>query len=461
MKDILLKGINYGQKSDIDFVDLRFQNKYLAKYENQDGDFSSKTGSRRGISIRVLFKGCWGFSSTTALDFPNIKKTFDRALKLSKGAASTIKDEEKVKLAEVKSHQDTVVSPRVKPLGDIPIDEKIALVQDAAKVFKDYENIKTYQVSYDEIIEHKIIVNSEGTIIELQDMKPTLVATAVAAEGRKMAPYMEAWCKTKGYELVKEHPLKEIATFTAEQAMKNLEAKLPPGGPTKVVIDHTSVGIIAHEAIGHCSEADLVESGSFLKGKLDQKVCSEKITLIDAPVMDDASGWLPYDDEGTKAKKVEIIKEGVLKGYLTNREYAAKMGIAATGNARAYSFKDDPIVRMRNTYIAPGDMTEDELFEAVGDGIYVTGMMNGSADTSGEFMVGTGQGRKIENGKLTDQYFIGPTMTGNAFEMLSSTLGVGKKLKLNLGRGFCGKTQPAKVDAGGGKLAVEVILGGQ
>ncbi|MHA1188612.1 MAG: metallopeptidase TldD-related protein [Candidatus Heimdallarchaeota archaeon] len=115
---------------------------------------------------------------------------------------------------------------------------------------------------------------------------------------------------------------------------------------------------------------------------------------------------------------------------------------------------------MRNTYIEPGDMTDEELFEAVKDGLYVTGMMNGSADTSGEFMVGTGQAYEIKNGKLTDKVFIGPTMTGNAFEMLSSTLGVGKEMKLNIGTGFCGKEQAAKVDAGGGKLACTVILGG-
>jgi TldD protein len=244
-------------------------------------------------------------------------------------------------------------------------------------------------------------------------------------------------------------------------AIRNLDTSLPPGGLTNVAIDHTSVGIIAHEAVGHCSEADLVETGSFLKGKIGQKVCSELITMIDEPVFDDGAGWLKYDDEGTKGKKVEIIKDGVLTGYLNNRMYAAKMDMEPTGNARAFNFNNEPIVRMRNTYIAPGDMTEDEIFEVVKNGLFVSGFMNGSADTSGEFMVGTGHAIEIKNGKLTDNYYLGPTMTGNAFEVLSSTMGVGKDLMLNLGMGTCGKTQPAKVDVGGGLLACKVILGGR
>ncbi|MHA1155715.1 MAG: TldD/PmbA family protein, partial [Candidatus Heimdallarchaeota archaeon] len=387
-----------------------------------------------------------------------LKTIVQQAFGLAKGAAPTVKD--KVKIAEVKAYQDKVISPRIKSLEDFSVNDKINIVKNAEKSLKDYKEIKSYQLSYSEIIDHRIIMNSEGTQIESLDMKPTVAAYVVASREAKMAPYLEAWCKTKGFEFLDEHPLSDIAEFCAKQAIKNLDASLPPGGPTKVLVDYTSVGIIAHEAIGHCSEADLVDAGSFLKGKLNQKVCSELITIIDDPVLDDASGWLPYDDEGVKGQRVEIIKDGILTGYLNNREYAARMNMEPTGNARAFTFKDEPLVRMRNTYIKPGDMTEEELVEAIGDGLFVTGMMNGSADTSGEFMVGTGQAIEIKNGKLTDKIFIGPTMTGNAFEMLSSTIGVGKEFLLNIGQGFCGKEQAAKVDAGGGKLACTVILGG-
>ncbi|MBD3189676.1 MAG: hypothetical protein GF308_03485 [Candidatus Heimdallarchaeota archaeon] len=459
MIDKIIEGIEFGKDLKPDFLDIRYQNKYLANYQSQDGERTANSGSRRGFAARVLFDGAWGFSSTTSVELADLKKIIEQAYKLAKGSSKTKK--EKSAVAEAKVYQDKVISPRVKSLNDVSIEEKMNRIYEAEKVFKEYKEVKKYTLAYQEIIDHRIVANSEGTRIESLDMKPTVVAFAVAKREAKLAPYHKAWSKTKGFELVDEYPLTELAKFVAETSIKNLDATLPPGGPTKVVIDHTSVGIIGHEAIGHTAEADLVEAGSFLKGKMGEQVCSELITIIDAPVLDDASGWLPYDDEGVKGKRVEIIKNGVLTGYLNNREYAAKMNHEPTGNARAFTFQDEPIVRMRNTYIAPGDMTDEELIEAVGNGLFVTGMMNGSADTSGEFMVGTGQAIEIKNGRLTDKVFIGPTMTGNAFEMLSSTLGVGKELKLNIGTGFCGKEQAAKVDAGGGRLACTVILGGQ
>ncbi len=458
MKDVILKGIEFGKKLNVDFIDVRFQNKYIANYQTRDGELTVNTGSRRGLCTRVLFDGALGFASTTSIELKDLKTIIEQATKLAKGAAGSKK--EKIAFADVKTHTDKVISPRIKSLEDISVEEKINMLKEAEKVYSDFEDIKSYTLGYDEIIDQRMIGNSEGTFIEQATMIPTVRALAIASKETKIAPYQEAWCKAKGFELLDEHPLSELARFASEMALKNLEASLPPGGLTNVVIDHTSVGIIAHEAVGHCSEADLVEAGSFLKGKIGQKVCSELITMIDEPVIKDSSGWLLYDDEGTKGKKVDIIKEGVLTEFLNNRMYAAKMGVEPTGNARAFNFNDEPLVRMRNTYIAPGDMTEEELFEVVKDGLFVTGMMNGSADTSGEFMVGTGQAQEIKNGKLTGKVFIGPTMTGNAFEVLSSTMGVGKELKLNIGTGFCGKEQAAKVDAGGGLLACKVILGG-
>jgi TldD protein len=459
MIDKMIKGLDHGSDLGADFIDIRFQNKYTANYQSKDTELTSKTGSRRGFGVRAVVKGALGIASTTSMEYKDLQKAIKQAVILAKNSSDVVKD--KISFAETKSYQENLVSPRVKPLQDISVEEKITMIKEAEKVFKEYEEIKSHTISYNEIIDHRLIMNNEGTQIELKDMKPTITVQAIAARENKIIPFHDSWCKTKGFELLDEHPLDQLSKFVAETAIKNLDATLPPGGPTSVVIDHPSVGIIAHEAVGHCSEADLVEGGSFLKGKLGKKVCSELVTIVDAPFLEDSSGWVPFDDEGTKGKSVEIIKEGKVNGYLNNRYYAAKMDMEPTGNARAFSFRHEPIVRMRNTYVAQGDMTDEELYEAIGDGLLVTGLMNGSADTSGEFMVGTGQAIEIKNGKLTDQVFIGPTMTGNAFEVLSSVVGVGKEFRLNLGQGFCGKGQPAKVDAGGSKLACTVILGGK
>lgn len=458
MLDTIKKAIDFGRDLKADFVDIRYQNKYVANYQSQDGELTVNSGSRMGFATRALVDGALGFASTTSTKLEDLKKTIKKAVSLAKVAAPSKK--EKIKLAEVKSYRDSLISPRIKSLQDISVTDKINMIKEAEKAYKEFDEVKSYTLTYSEIIDDRLVMNSEGAQIEQKTMIPTVGALAVALRETKIAPYFEAWSKAKGFELLDEHPLIELVRFASNAAVKNLDASLPPGGPNRVVIDHTSVGILAHEAIGHCAEADLVEGGSFLKGKLGQKVCSELVTIVDEPILDDAAGWLPYDDEGTKGKKIEIIKNGALNGYLYNREYAAKMNAEPTGNARAFNFNDEPIIRMRNTYFEAGDMTEEELIEAVKDGFYVTGMMNGSADSSGEFMVGTGQALKIEKGKLTDEVFIGPTMTGNAFEVLSSIIGIAKKIGLNVSTGFCGKTQPAKVDAGGPRIGCTVIFGG-
>ncbi|MHA1878884.1 MAG: TldD/PmbA family protein [Candidatus Heimdallarchaeota archaeon] len=459
MIDEMLKGIAYGNKFKVDFIDIRYQEKYRANFQSRDGELTADTGSRRGFSTRVIIDGALGFASTTSIALADLKSAIEAAAKLARSAAPAVK--EKIVFADVKPQQDKVETNQVKLLQNVSIAEKMEMIKEAEKTFKDFSEVKSYTIGYDEMIDHRIVVNNEGTQIEQKIAIPAVRVQATAVRGTKIASYHDAWSKAKGFELVDEHPLVELAQHVAETATKNLDATLPPGGPTKVVIDNTVVGILAHEAVGHLFESDLVEAGSFAKGKLGQKIVSELITIIDAPVLEDASGWYMYDDEGTKGRAVELIKNGVVSGFMNNRFYAAKYDMEPTGNARAFNFNDEPLVRMRNTYIVPGDFSDEELFEAVKDGLFVTGFMNGSADTSGEFMVGTGQAIEIKNGKLTDKVFIGPTMSGNSIEVLSSTLGVGKELALNLGTGFCGKEQLAKVDAGGGKVACTVILGGR
>jgi TldD protein len=141
-----------------------------------------------------------------------------------------------------------------------------------------------------------------------------------------------------------------------------------------------------------------------------------------------------------------------------SRETALQFGVSPTGNARAWSFEYDPIIRMRNTYIEPRDMTFEELLEDVKDGYFLVGAGDGQADSNGEFMFGTQEAARIENGELKESYR-GATISGNAFEVLKNVSGVGKKIKLIVG--MCGKEQTNYVGTGGPHLRTKVLVGGQ
>jgi len=223
-------------------------------------------------------------------------------------------------------------------------------------------------------------------------------------------------------------------------------------------LENTIVGLLAHEAAGHCAEADLVYGGSFLSNKLDQRVASERVTLVDDGCFPSGFGTMMYDDEGTPTEKTAILEKGIVKGFMHSRETARQFNVEPTGNARAWSFEYDPIIRMRNTYIAPVDQKLEELIENVKDGYFLMGGGSGQADFNGEFMFGVQEAVKIEKGELKES-FRGATISGNAFEVLRKVEGVGKDFAVHVG--LCGKEQVNYVGIGGPSIRTSLLLGGR
>ncbi|MHA2089934.1 MAG: TldD/PmbA family protein [Candidatus Kariarchaeaceae archaeon] len=460
--DLLVEGLEHGEKLGAEYVEIRYQDKYLANFQYKDADISSTTGSREGICARVLVDGSWGQSTSNSTEKEGIFSAVKTATKLAKNAASH--KEKKVVLAEVDIIEDKVISPRKKDLRDISIEEKLKALVEAAKIQNEFHLVKSVIINYNEVIDKRVVVTNEGTRVSWEDMKPTLMSYAVAIDRDKMGAGYSSWCHTMGAEFFDLHPIDELVREAAEKATKLVKAPLIPGGLANVLLGPQMVGVLAHEAVGHTAEADLVMMGSFTKGKIGERVCDEQISITDTPVKKGSqwmgSGWLPFDDEGVKGKEVKLITDGIMTGYMTNRAFATELDIEPTGNARAYTFADEPIVRMRNTYIESQDYSFDELYEAVGDGYLLRTLQNGQADSNGEFMFGAVEAFKIEKGELTDELYQNPVLTGNAFEVLSNILGVGKEFELTLGAGFCGKEQPAKVDAGGPYVALKAMLAG-
>ena len=206
----------------------------------------------------------------------------------------------------------------------------------------------------------------------------------------------------------------------------------------------------------------LLLSGSVAKGKIGTRVGSDLVTLCDSGHSEyfaGAGGTIPVDDEGVLAQKTTIIENGILKSYLHNRESAAHFGVNPTGSARAWDYSDQPLIRMRNTYFAPGESSLEEMIASTEDGYLLDGPKNGQADATGEFMFAVQNAWRIRNGKL-GELLKGVTISGQAFEVMRSVDAISKEFRWDLGSGYCGKGQPAKVDAGGPYLRCEVLLGG-
>lgn len=186
-----------------------------------------------------------------------------------------------------------------------------------------------------------------------------------------------------------------------EQLMQKCEGVFADAGIKECILHPDLAGILAHEAVGHTTEADFVLSGSVAGKYLNKEVASPLVTMVDfASTAFGKQCPVPIfiDDEGTLAKDVTIIENGILKNYMHSKESAVHFGTEPSGNARAFSFADEPLIRMRNTVILPGESKLDDMIASIDNGYYFVKTGNGQADSTGEFMFGINFGYEIKTG---------------------------------------------------------------
>lgn len=450
---------------DEGWAELRYHDRQSRGVLASDGRIESASTKRHtGVGVRVLLDGAWGFASTSELTLAALKRAVAAAQEAARAAAKARADRvpDIVPAAFKNGRYD--VDAR-SPLSQTPFEEKIALVRQAeARCQKASTRIQSASSSYRELLDEKFIVTSDGARVHLLDQKPEFRVSAVAAMEGELMTHTEAEGHTGGMgDLFARRGWEEMVDAAAKTATDLLRAGYIEGGRKKVILAPDVVGLLVHEAIGHTVEADFVLAGSAAQGKLGTQVASDLVTLRDSGFSEHeagAGGVVLVDDEGVPAQNTTIIEDGVLKSYLHNRETAAKFGVEPTGNARAFEYDNEPLIRMRNTFIEPGDSKLDEMIASTDDGYLLAGAKNGQADSNAEFMFAVSRVYPIKNGKLGELHR-STTITGDAFDVLKSVDQVGDDFAWDLGSGFCGKGQPAKVDAGGPHLRCTVTLAGK
>ncbi len=447
-----------------DYTELRYHHKESRSFYAEKGRLeTSAVKFRTGVSVRVLSEGTWGFSYTSGLDKASILRAVENARNSAKNSSSFRK--EKIKsLAKGRFAKGFFSGSGIAELRSKPIEEKIHLVLKNQERFQKLSPLlRSVGVGYNEIYEEKAIVTTDGVDVEFSLIRPEFRVSAIAAKAEELQTGSESVGVTGGWDcLFRDFSPEELGEKAAKTAIDLLDSDFPEGGMSTVILSPSIVGLLVHEAIGHTVEADFVLAGSVAKGKLGQKVASELVSLSDSgnsELIEGAGGTLPVDDEGILTQNTTIIENGILKSYLHNRETAAIFGVESTGSARAWEFSDQPLIRMRNTYLHPGDSSLEEMIACTKEGFFLEGAKNGQADSTGEFMFATQKAWKIENGKIT-KLLKGVTVSGLAFEVLNQVDMVSKEFKWDLGSGYCGKGQPAKVDAGGPFIRTKAILGG-
>lgn len=462
MIDALLSVLSSSRRAT--YSEARYQSRTTTEVVFVNGELDRvRVVENNGCGIRVLVNGCWGFSSSSGISSGELKESLDQALSAARVLAQTKKNKV-AGLADSKMASGVYSMPARGKLSDIDIEEKIRVTKEAERSARKHSKaVKTASCTYREILDHKVIVNSDGAEVEVNDSKPEFGVLVVASKSGNTATAHEGIGITGGWDDLfgtKSHF--DFAILAAERADKLADAKHAKGERATIILDPGMVGLLSHEAIGHTVEADFVLSGSIAKDKIGAEVASELVTLVDSgnsEIADNAAGTIMVDDEGVIAKRTAIIEAGVLKSFLHNRESAMIFGTSPTGNARAFQYNDEPLIRMRNTFIEPRSDKLQEMIKETRHGFLVKGARNGQADANGEFMFGAEEAFLVENGEL-GPLLRGASISGNAFDVLRSVDMVGDLFEYDIGTGYCGKYQPAKVDGGGPHIRCKAMIGG-
>jgi TldD protein len=448
------------------YVEARYQSRVANEVNFVNGELERiRVVENTGCGIRVLVDGCWGFTSTSIISSEALKESLSQAISAARILARTKK--KKVKgLAESKMITGTfrtAANSGDNNLSDSGIEQKVQVTREAEKEARRNRAIKTASCTYRDMLDYKVIINSDGADIEVYDSKPEFSITAIARKASQSATAHEGVGITGGWDdLFKKKSHLEYARTASTRAAKLLEARHVSGKKTTVILDPAMAGLLSHEAVGHTVEADFVLSGSVVKDKIGSKVASDLVTLVDSgksEIASNAGGTIIVDDEGVAAERTAIIEQGILKSFLHNRESAMIFGTASTGNARAFQYSDEPLIRMRNTYIEPGNDKLNDMIRETNHGYIIKGARNGQADANGEFMFGAEEVYLIENGEVKE-LLRGASISGNAFEVLQSVDMLGNEFQYDIGTGYCGKYQPAKVDGGGPYVRCIAMIGG-
>jgi len=224
------------------------------------------------------------------------------------------------------------------------------------------------------------------------------------------------------------------------QALVNLESVPAPAGEMEVVLGPGWPGILLHEAIGHGLEGDFNrKKTSAFAGLLGERVAAPGVTVVDDGTLVDRRGSLTVDDEGTPTSCTTLIEDGVLVGYMQDRQNARLMGMQPTGNGRRQSFAHAPMPRMTNTYMLAGEHEPGEIISSVKKGLYAVNFGGGQVDiTSGKFVFSCTEAYLIENGKVGAPVK-GATLIGNGPDVLTRVSMIGSDMTLDPGIGTCGK----------------------
>jgi TldD protein len=438
------------------FADIRYesvQETTIGFSGNELNTVSANTGD--GFVVRILDQG--GMASVTFTRSGEAEMAVKSAME---NAALFARHTQKpVKMAPVPVIKDVYLPALAEDPRQVTMDEKLELVRKYNGIATAQPQVATTNIAYREVCRSRYYLNSEGSRIR-EDLITTAVrGNITASQGGLTQNIRVSTGGSDGFGSVRgkeDHFEKQT-----KLVLDLLKAEPVRSGSYSCIVNPSLAGVFAHEAFGHFSEADIVETLPAMREKMriGAELGSGILNIIDDATQAGQLGFYRYDDEGVAVRPVPLIKSGVLSGRLHSRRTAAEFGEPVSGHCVAEDYRFAPIIRMGTIYIQPGSAGLDELMQAVGDGLYLLDAKGG--ETSGEnFTFGANYGYEIKDGK-PGRMVRDINISGNLYQTLKDIRMVGNDLILSK-TGGCGKGQTNIRSCNGGPHTVidNLIVGG-
>ncbi|MGB0847158.1 MAG: metalloprotease TldD [Thiolinea sp.] len=445
--------------SDTTLADLYFQSARYESWGLEEGIVKSGSYSiERGVGVRSVCGEQTGFAYSDEISMPALLDSAKAARAISRAGQSA-----KVQSWQARQPSKTLYGVD-DPLISLSEQDKIDLLHriDAkARAASPYvQQVMANMVAVHEII---LIVDEEGRMTaDVRPLVRTNVSVIVEKDGQSESAMSGGGGRFDLDYFLNDDRAEAYAEEAVRMALVNLEAEAAPAGNMTVVLGNGWPGVLLHEAIGHGLEGDFNRKGtSAFSGRIGEQVASKGITVVDDGTLEKRRGSLSVDDEGTQTQCTTLIEDGILKGYMMDRQNAALMDTVSTGNGRRQSYSHLPMPRMTNTYMRSGEHDPEEIIESVENGVYAVNFSGGQVDiTSGKFVFSASEAYLIENGKKTKP-LKNATLIGNGPDVLTRVSMIGNDLELDGGIGVCGKAgQSVPVGVGQPTLKVDGLTVG-
>lgn len=430
--------LGLGRAAGADFIEFFLERvNYISCLAEEDTITSITPRLSTGAGVRVFRGKADCYVSTNDISFNGLKAALEKALAivgLQLPAPNAFIPEINLELLRdyaTKRGKDAwlPLCTSMREMGEVLLDSTNQVKQKAS-------HIQSRRASYFRDWQEVLVAASDGTFARDIRLTQSVALSLLCADGAHRSSIAERGGNTSDPNFLKTWDFQQAAEKISESAGKMLYADYVESGNYPIIMANHFGGVIFHEACGHLLETTQIERNTTpFAEKKGEKIAHEALTAWDEGRTDNAFGTIDMDDEGMPAQRTLLIEKGVLKNFLADRTGSVRTGHPRTGSGRRQNFTFAAASRMRNTYIATGEYSIDDLFASIDKGIYCKKMGGGSVGATGEFNFGVEEAYLIENGKMTKP-LKGAILIGEAQEIMNKISMCSQDL--SLAPGFCG-----------------------